>query len=824
MDNQQFLECIFGQSYNWAHVTSFTHDPDNIPLDQQRMAWAGGYYKDTPLSAGNQYYTVSLFSPDDKGHSRRRKAMFSGCYVIGLDDVREKLDVEQVQRLPKPTIVLHSSKYSEQWLYVLDKPCSSITMVDNLHAGLISKGLAPDGKDPGQKGVTRYLRLPDGTNNKAKRVAENNGPFQCYVSVFEPERKCTIEELAMPFGIDLHTPVRGVAVTGAAEVHDHPLLDAPIIIKSELGAGRFDITCPWVEDHTGEVDNGTAIFTNQDGSLGFKCHHGHCETRTGKDLLNYIDDIEPGFSRKYAGWQAIRSFQSLPRKEDTVAPPPPQDATVDSIFSELRVMNYTTPDARDKASVLLRAVDALPHIDRLQYHNDLCDLMHWTKTELNDILRDCRGKWYGNKETTGVSFYNEVLQVTELNQWYDYSRGIFYTKDAFHNAFSHEDTEVSKKAIEGMTEKVHRLDYMPNGPRVWEDNGIKYGNSYSKDGIEGVQGDVSLWYMHFENIGWGGEMREHVLNWMAFTLQFPEKKINHILLLGGREGVGKDFILYPLIKAMGRNSTTVDGDSILGDFNNHLFNTKHLHFNEIELGSHAQAKQANIKLKPLAAAPPETLRIKEKNIKEFSIRNIVNISMTTNSTVPFKTTEMSRRYYALWSDLIVRDSYGQMIPYWRLYWIKLWDWMEDGGYKACIYYLMDRDLSNWNPKVAPPVTEFLRDITEDSKPPALQVLEQLIRVKYGKLTNDVVSTDAVIETIRQASQLKPEWMYCDISVFNPRRLGVFLKQLGCAKKRVQRDGDRKTAWIIRDPLQYVKFTGAELYDMVDNTVRLKAVK
>jgi hypothetical protein len=150
--NTKFSRAIFGDQYSFAHVTGFVQDPSAIPHGEGARCWAGGYFNDTPLiPSSNQFYTVSLFAPDQTGRSRRRKANFSSCFVVGLNDVRETLPVEQVERLPLPSSVIRSSNFSEQWLYILFTPCANIQRIDNLQDRLIANGLAPDRRDPGQK-------------------------------------------------------------------------------------------------------------------------------------------------------------------------------------------------------------------------------------------------------------------------------------------------------------------------------------------------------------------------------------------------------------------------------------------------------------------------------------------------------------------------------------------------------------------------------------------------------------------------------------------------------------------------------------------------
>jgi hypothetical protein len=63
------------------------------------------------------------------------------------------------------------------------------------------------------------------------------------------------------------------------------------LYKAPLGDGKHDITGPWVKDHTGEVNGGTAYFEPDDNWPigGFKCLHGHCVDRHVRDLLQFLN-------------------------------------------------------------------------------------------------------------------------------------------------------------------------------------------------------------------------------------------------------------------------------------------------------------------------------------------------------------------------------------------------------------------------------------------------------------------------------------------------------------------------------------------------------
>lgn len=305
--NKQFLIPIFGDWAPWSHITSFLDDPMDIPQSRRGICWAGGYAKNTHLIPNsNQYICISLFGPDDEGKARRRKALFRATYCVVLDDVREKLDVEAAGRLPKPSWILETSPGSEQWGFILETPCTDRNQIDNLNDGLIASELAPDGKDPGQKGVTRYVRLPEGVNTKASRVAANGGmPPRCRMLEWHPERKVTMEALAAPFGIDLDAPRHQVSEGIGAEIPDHPVLQH-VHVHEVKASGEYLITCPWVDGHTGAADDGTWLKVVGNGSIGFKCHHGTCQGRTGGDFLKKLD-----LTRTLDRWRCRRLMESV---------------------------------------------------------------------------------------------------------------------------------------------------------------------------------------------------------------------------------------------------------------------------------------------------------------------------------------------------------------------------------------------------------------------------------------------------------------------------------------------------------------------------------
>jgi RepB DNA-primase from phage plasmid len=290
ISNEVFLRAVFGDAFNVAHVCAFGCAPG-----EAGHLWAGGRWRDIGASfspTDNAYFAISTFDPEPgTGRARRVKAAFRATHAIVLDDVGSKTDPRVVAKLPFPSWKLETSPGNQQWGYILDVPETDAGIVNALLDGLVAAGLCPDGKDPGMKGVTRYVRLPVGRNTKAKYGA---GGFACRLTEWHRERRFTPVELAAPVGVVLPEPgatpatrSRGTAARADAEndVIYRQLVRWGMIDGSRTSDGGYHCECPWIGEHTGTVASGSAYWLNG----GFKCHHGHCETRNRGDLIQWVD-------------------------------------------------------------------------------------------------------------------------------------------------------------------------------------------------------------------------------------------------------------------------------------------------------------------------------------------------------------------------------------------------------------------------------------------------------------------------------------------------------------------------------------------------------
>jgi hypothetical protein len=163
---------------------------------------------------------------------------------------------------------------------------------------MVAAGLAVDSKDPGMKGVTRYARLPVGVNAKAKYVEQLGHAFRVRCAIFDPLKRYSITEIAEAWHLDM-TPeppkrARVVAITQAQALSAGDQFAALLRTLELMGMYRgrnsanwHEIGCPWSHLHTSHTDTGTAISDpsgENNFAGGFKCHHGHCENRSMRDV------------------------------------------------------------------------------------------------------------------------------------------------------------------------------------------------------------------------------------------------------------------------------------------------------------------------------------------------------------------------------------------------------------------------------------------------------------------------------------------------------------------------------------------------------------
>ena len=204
----------------------------------------------------------------------------------------------------------------------------------------------------------------------------------------------------------------------------------------------------------------------------------------------------------------------------------------------------------------------------------------------------------------------------------------------------------------------------------------------------------------------------HCIHWFAQRVQHPAEKINHGLVLGGKQGIGKDSMLEPVKQAVGPwNFHDVTPTHLLGRFNSYAKSVI-LRVNEARDLGEIDRFSFYDHTKIYTAAPPDVLRVDEKYLREYYVFNVVGFIITTNhKTDGIYLPADDRRHYVAWSDRSKDDFDAN-------YWTRLWHWYRhEDGFAHVAAYLSELDISGFDPKAPPPKTPAFWDIVAANSAP-----------------------------------------------------------------------------------------------------------
>lgn len=279
--NEQFLNTIFHDlsEPNRPFVLGFKGSP------KVRKAWGGDPYRPNKGAVNNPdlnwYFSLAVYRPGDQGYHRREKDC-AAVYGVMLDDLGTKaLPLARLDACP-PSYVIETSEGNFQAGYLFIKPCTDFSNIKALNQSMVEAHLC----DPGAKSpTTRYGRMPVAINGKS------DSAFKCRLTQWNPDRKYTIGdimsrlELSIP-KLDTKPGAKASSIDRNSDnIYTPRAIENQVLealktrgfYKSPLGSGRHDITCPWVHEHTGQVDHGSAYFEPSDlyPVGGYKCQHSH---------------------------------------------------------------------------------------------------------------------------------------------------------------------------------------------------------------------------------------------------------------------------------------------------------------------------------------------------------------------------------------------------------------------------------------------------------------------------------------------------------------------------------------------------------------------
>jgi hypothetical protein len=288
----------------------------------------------------------------------------------------------------------------------------------------------------------------------------------------------------------------------------------------------------------------------------------------------------------------------------------------------------------------------------------------------------------------------------------------------------------------GLVKNVKGKTYLPNQPTLttWVQNGVSglYFNSWSANEpwplpAHVTNQDVQPWLDHLVYLFPDADDRRDMIDWMAHLVQKRGTKIRWAPLVISKQGVGKDSMLKPVFRWLGDNAQELSPEALGDRFNNYLENELLI----VQEMNRMDRFDAYERIKALISGTASDLvRVEEKFKATYNIPNVCNLIFFTNHADAIAMSPDDRRFLVLMVEAERREEE---------YYTKLHAFYDtDQGMAKVIQWLMQRDLSAFNPAGRPRLTAAKQEVIGSAQPIYFDTfreqVEQGVFAKFDILT------------------------------------------------------------------------------------------
>jgi hypothetical protein len=304
----------------------------------------------------------------------------------------------------------------------------------------------------------------------------------------------------------------------------------------------------------------------------------------------------------------------------------------------------------------------------------------------------------------------------------------------------------------GFGQTVQDTIYLPQEGQVMEIAGVRYLNSYLPGQVPKAARSyaghwaVDVWQGHLQNIlpdDW-----KMLLEWLAYNVQNPGKKVLWAPIIKGTQGDGKTSIGNMMGAVMGSNNAKVVGpESLHSDFNGYAEGSCVAFLEEIRVKGHNRHDAMN-KLKPLITN--SVIEVVRKGQDGRNVPNVTNYMAFTNFEDALVIDANDRRWGVFFTRFVDREAMAAA-GVGAEYWNKLHDAYAEHA-DVLRAWLLDVDVSEFDPKAAPPITAAKMSMIKSSISNEAVTLSEMIALGYEGVAPHAVATDCLNAAVKASHQ------------------------------------------------------------------------
>ena len=383
--------------------------------------------------------------------------------------------------------------------------------------------------------------------------------------------------------------------------------------------------------------------------------------------------------------------------------------------------------------------------------------------------------------------------VGDINRFRHRISGDLLTETAVINLLGHTIPEKMSfaKALYSDALEVRqyaRMTFIPGEGEHVIRNGQLELNTWRPTMIVAKAGDPAL-FLHLVNHVFDGDpiAAGFFLKAIASLVQKPSTKWGFMILIIGAQGIGKSLLLEVVAVLVGKHNAVFPTiDALRGTFTGWLANAYVALFHEME----RMGREAATRLKSWITS--ETLLINQKNVPEYQIQNVINVMGCANHDDVALLDPDDRRTFT-W----ISQAQKQPPEYYQVF----CDWFFQGDGAAIVLdYLLQRDLSDFNPKAAPPKTVGRERLIANSRSEAAAFLQEALDSEAPPFVSDLCTANELLQYLR-SHQVRCS--YAEVMRFLRDAGAISLGQ-----RRVR--GTRPNLWAVRHQARWETASGDDI--------------
>lgn len=337
--------------------------------------------------------------------------------------------------------------------------------------------------------------------------------------------------------------------------------------------------------------------------------------------------------------------------------------------------------------------------------------------------------------------------------------------------------------------RVYDFDYNPAEPNevYTQSEGKEYINTYRRSyptpQEAGSAKAAAVLHKHLEHNFADPVHRRILLDWMAYMVQYPGRRIRWAVLIQGGEGCGKTFFANLMAAVLGREHVKlVDKGAIEKGWSEWAEGSQLVAIEEIRVAGTSRHDVMNM-LKPLITN--DRVVVNQRRMDTRTIRNVTNYILFSNFHDALALASGDRRYFVLKSRLQTKEDVLALGPD---YFAKLFSILSEHA-SGLRYFLENHPISDdFQPDGHAPRTRFLDEVIDDTSDELTATIKRLIEEGGSPLVSkDLIGATTLNNTLTLEG----------VKVLSSQYLASVLRNLNYHKfKRMNVDtNDRQYVWL-----------------------------